>query len=239
MKIIKEHINEKFIEDSDPIQDLGIGIFTYHNFDSVEEFMNFLMKAIPIILGKQKIPRNILSGGGAIKMEYYWAIKQYLDKYNISVKNIQVNDISKGSDAFFWPIMIRDRLQPLNKLKKYINEKFEQDSDPIKDLKIGYYDLEEICKNILNLDKNKKRFLISIYAYKNKKGMIFNVKNLQYKFEYTQYFIELLKELNYFYLFKMPIIRKYNIEWLFKEKYKNFISVDMHPYYSAEVYYSD
>ena len=26
MKIIREHINEKFVEDSDPIRDLGIGL---------------------------------------------------------------------------------------------------------------------------------------------------------------------------------------------------------------------
>ena len=26
MKIVREHINEKFTEDSDPIQDLGIGL---------------------------------------------------------------------------------------------------------------------------------------------------------------------------------------------------------------------
>jgi len=36
MKIIKEHINEKFIEESDPIQDLGIGI----------------LKVIPLMINK-------------------------------------------------------------------------------------------------------------------------------------------------------------------------------------------
>ena len=31
MKLVKEYINEKFIEDSDPIKDLGIGVNTFDN----------------------------------------------------------------------------------------------------------------------------------------------------------------------------------------------------------------
>jgi hypothetical protein len=34
MKIVREHINEKFVEDSDPIQDMGIGI--------IEQIQDFL-----------------------------------------------------------------------------------------------------------------------------------------------------------------------------------------------------
>ena len=36
MKLIKEHINEKFTEDSDPIKDMGIGI----TLKSIEKWMN-------------------------------------------------------------------------------------------------------------------------------------------------------------------------------------------------------
>lgn len=27
MRLIREHINEKFVQDSDPVKDLGIGVF--------------------------------------------------------------------------------------------------------------------------------------------------------------------------------------------------------------------
>lgn len=31
MKLVKEHINERFVEDSDPIKDMGIGMNTFEN----------------------------------------------------------------------------------------------------------------------------------------------------------------------------------------------------------------
>jgi hypothetical protein len=39
MKLIREHINEKFIEDSDPIADMGIGLLS-----DLDEFVKLILK---------------------------------------------------------------------------------------------------------------------------------------------------------------------------------------------------
>ena len=42
MKIVKEHIIfEKFREESDPIEDMGIGLFVNRDFDTKEEAYDF------------------------------------------------------------------------------------------------------------------------------------------------------------------------------------------------------
>jgi hypothetical protein len=61
VKLVREHINEKFTDDgSDPIKDMGIGIYVKRNFNTREEAANWIIKFIPAILGVDKIPENIV-----------------------------------------------------------------------------------------------------------------------------------------------------------------------------------
>ena len=62
MKLIKEHINEKFTEDSDPIKDMGIGI----TLKSIEKWMNEETKYSAIAYSK----------------DYYLAICTFYGKIN-------------------------------------------------------------------------------------------------------------------------------------------------------------
>jgi len=50
MKLVREYINEKFAEDSDPIHDMGIGINCVRNFKSTKEIVDFLIAIMPYIL---------------------------------------------------------------------------------------------------------------------------------------------------------------------------------------------
>lgn len=44
MKLVKEHINEKFEEESDPVEDMGIGIKKECDTldDAIDQFKDFL-----------------------------------------------------------------------------------------------------------------------------------------------------------------------------------------------------
>jgi len=87
MGIIKEHIIfEKFIEDSDPIHDMGIGIFAHREFESTDEFYNFLVKIIKHILKVNEIPEVfIMTTAGfhssCMKTHYHDKLQDYLDTY--------------------------------------------------------------------------------------------------------------------------------------------------------------
>ena len=50
MKFIKEHIYEEFKEDSDPIHDMGIGIYNIITFKTDTEMYKWLAKALPALL---------------------------------------------------------------------------------------------------------------------------------------------------------------------------------------------
>jgi hypothetical protein len=78
-------LNEKFTGDSDPIQDMGIGVFYEHNFKNTEELAKFVVNILPRILKKDKIPDDIILlpkyDQGAFKWEYFFSIQLYCRKY--------------------------------------------------------------------------------------------------------------------------------------------------------------
>jgi len=86
-KKVKESVNEKFTEDSDPIADMNIGIFTKHDFNNEEDLLKFMVIAIPSVLKMSKIPNDIVNPAtfsaqeGAFNWKYYFIIKKYVNKY--------------------------------------------------------------------------------------------------------------------------------------------------------------
>jgi len=82
MKLVREHINEKFTEDSDPIKDLKIGL--YKEFDSLENMCNYIIKNLPMIIGEKEIPKDIINEPGKfIRVKYYRKIQDHVVKYFI------------------------------------------------------------------------------------------------------------------------------------------------------------
>ena len=140
-------VNEKFTEDSDPIRDMGIGIFHPHDFKNRKEFDNFLADVLPFILKKDTIPEDILNDPGVyISHKYVPQILNYIEKYCTI----------EGHEADFWfepfhlllkkqyPELLSwivdgDReYKPITKLKtNTVSEKFIENSDPVKDMGIG------------------------------------------------------------------------------------------------------
>lgn len=127
MKLVREHINEKFEEDSDPIKDISIGIINVHkNFPSYKEAYKFLCKyIIPYIIGNDNI-KSILNTEATqqaiIKPTIYMEILQYCKMYlTVSGSKFDIN----GHD-------LRNYVQ-----YKKLRESFSEESDPIKDMGIG------------------------------------------------------------------------------------------------------
>jgi len=106
MKIVREHINEKFVEDSDPIKDMNIGMYRKRNFNDKKDFLKELMLYIPGILKITKIPKDILLGKGVINDKYFKKIDKFL------INNWSFDEISLGDrdcKLFYW----NDHLKPL------------------------------------------------------------------------------------------------------------------------------
>lgn len=103
-------LDEKFEKDSDPISDMGIGIFTKLNFEDEKEFLQFLIKALPTILNKPHIPFDILYGPGSLNSDCYRTIREYFDKYGTTFKGVAINGKSK---VYGWPELLRTELLKL------------------------------------------------------------------------------------------------------------------------------
>jgi hypothetical protein len=120
MKLVKEHINEKFTEDSDPVADMGIGVTSPHTFTDVNEFIDYLVDAvIPYIYGG-KIPNNILDykagGPGSIPHKLFNNLINFFKKYNYKSKGKMEYDDFSSSDGVaptfeYWPEILKNKLK--------------------------------------------------------------------------------------------------------------------------------
>ena len=126
MKLVKEYINEKFTDESDPIRDLGIGLYAHRDFNSIKEIYDYMYNIIFILLKIYNIRdifnENFNGGNGIIKRELYEIINNYYIKY-ITLK---------GAKFPFNSRLFLDHLQ-----NKKLYEKFTDQSDPIHDMGIG------------------------------------------------------------------------------------------------------
>lgn len=74
-------LNEKFVEDSDPVKDLGIG---QKNFTSADKLISYIIRNLPGILGTDEIPKDIIYPKGAqnlLNWDYYRKIDAHLSKF--------------------------------------------------------------------------------------------------------------------------------------------------------------
>jgi len=94
-KKVKENVNEKFTEDSDPISDMGIGLNVKRNFDTHKELDQWIVDKLPYILKMNEIPKDI------IKSENKWFPDKYGEKIGeYIIKYITVNN--KEQTWFSW-----------------------------------------------------------------------------------------------------------------------------------------
>jgi len=144
MKLVKESLNEKFKEESDPISDMGIGekpeIKKRIN-DFVDEVSKTPSTYNPIL------DLYVSESFFVILAREFWSIDSFekclkqskLDEY-LKLPGRKVSNDKKTSIVAYI-FMIKPGYDDIFKdiLKDFfaVNEKFEEDSDPIKDLDIG------------------------------------------------------------------------------------------------------
>jgi len=81
-EMIENPINEKFSEKSDPIKDMGIGLYTIRNFENLNEIAEFIISIMPYILKTHKIPEDIIhSEAFILKQKYIKPLDNYIYKY--------------------------------------------------------------------------------------------------------------------------------------------------------------
>jgi hypothetical protein len=85
MKFIsyKKYLNEIFTEEeSDPIKDMGIGLYTHRNFKNRSEFYKWFYEIAPSILDISNIEDVIYKGTSyVLKQNFYEKLVEYTEKY--------------------------------------------------------------------------------------------------------------------------------------------------------------
>jgi hypothetical protein len=139
MKLVRENINEKFTQDSDPIHDLGIGLYHKRNFNDERDIIDFLYDHLPTIIKRKNIPKDIINDTKCwIKPKYHSNFDNFIVKY-ILLKEKKYHKRDSGEPPIgTLHYLLHEKLKNLGySVTGEVNEKFTQDSDPIKDMSIG------------------------------------------------------------------------------------------------------
>lgn len=142
-KFLEEKVNEKFSEESDPIEDLGIGLHEIFKRLKNGSLLKF-KKTVKLTMGD--IVVSTITKGSYMKItdirnhtdnhiSFYYSL--YKDKFNLKNK-IQIPSYTSWGMSYEY---FKKYFEIVD--KKDINEKFSEESDPVKDLGIG---LEHIKK---------------------------------------------------------------------------------------------
>jgi len=104
-EFLKESLNEKFTEDSDPIKDMGIGMIqkalkTNTSYFTDEEYANWLVNLLPIILDTDEIPEDILGKVFTIDWKYFPKINEFIN-------NKRINKSDRASRSWLYHLDIK------------------------------------------------------------------------------------------------------------------------------------
>jgi hypothetical protein len=181
-QLSKEKVNEKFKQDSDPIHDLGIGRITWENLKEgdilktkidVELYPTeihsnklrptFILRPFPLTGGwmyTQIVPKDKL-----IKITEVVRTPEHEDDIFINFVICVDEQFMKFGEGEYEGMleskMFKKLFKPVNKwelkdLKESINEKFELDTDPVEDLRIGWITVAFKCE--ARYDRFDKKF---------------------------------------------------------------------------------
>jgi ankyrin repeat protein len=181
---LEESLNEKFKEESDPIDDLGIGLSgivkklekaTSHQIFHTYFKDYFTPHTEPIL-------KHVFTDVFYYTLKYI--VKSKMNPQAAFNKAVRLRDLDKnlGANIYrreFIAKALKDNFNidvdcAFKKMKESVNEKFEEESDPIHSMGIG---MERIIKDWiekeLNMDYNaQKKFLLDICATHGKLDFI-------------------------------------------------------------------
>jgi hypothetical protein len=98
MKLVREHINEKFTEDGDPITDMGIGID-----QMVKEFEKDLYQVFPALYTEQIFKH--ISGQNLIRIDTDPFSKQGILYLKKSIRKLMIGKYKDMIEIINWPVI--------------------------------------------------------------------------------------------------------------------------------------
>ena len=132
-------------------------------------------------------------------------------------------------------------------VREHIDEKFTSDSDPIHDLGIGIFKLDDVARKIVNLDIKREHRIDTLFVQKKTYVFHFFISEdfIRNSFEDNKkYLIELVEELGYMILFRRVgqyIDPGYNdntinddVSFYFNPKYKPLVIFKVSSYESCK-----
>jgi ankyrin repeat protein len=132
-RVVKESLNEKFEEESDPISDLGIGMkklikqfIKEKGYDYIEEDLLWICARE----GKVEFVKYLLDAGADVHADDDLALRVANHYRHTEIVKLLKDYIAKEK----------------KRVKESLNEKFEEKSDPISDLGIG---MKELIKQFI------------------------------------------------------------------------------------------
>jgi len=179
LKLLREHINEKFTEDSDPIADMNIGMM--HQIKLWMESIGepFIDKNHALVYcagyGKLDFVKYLLAAGADVHAENDRALRWASSNGHTEVVKILLAagaDVHANNDAALRYASAMGRTETVKVLKDHIakekrkkvkeslNEKFTEDSDPIHDMNIGVIKFINDWINIPNIYSHIKNYII-------------------------------------------------------------------------------
>ena len=175
VKVLQDHIakeykvkkvNEKFTEDSDPVEDLGIGTKQMFNNLNKGDFL-IIIKPLTMYYSSSG-KRETFPSGSIIHINTIWreanditiVFTQYKNKEDYKNNIVFVDIEGKERKDEVWSFSFDffkehfRRIDP-KKLEESLNEKFTEDSDPVEDLDIGISKkikdfLDDVADNVYN-----------------------------------------------------------------------------------------
>ena len=146
MKIVKEDINEKFTEVSDPIKDMDIGLPEFWKEQAKilgrtpvqgvydKYFSPYLKTHLNLLVGMLYRTVDDLAKGAKNEQDVFEnACRMFMPRYRYNVDSALKNRVKRLVAK-----VLKEQFNiVVDPLKKIVNEKFTEKSDPLKDMGIG------------------------------------------------------------------------------------------------------
>lgn len=162
------YLNEKFTDETNPIHDMGIGVIGIREFKTVKEAAKMFVDNINILTnGVIKSAKDLEKLFGKVdtgtrntsEPSPLAECKKYLDGINFNKPSISIHDLGGRFDRITEKILFLKNFK--NAVRDYVyigrfkemNEKFTQDSDPVKDMGIGIGAIKKVFVKELNAFK--------------------------------------------------------------------------------------
>jgi len=181
---VKESLNEKFTEDSDPIEDMNIGMMHQIKLwiESIGESFEDKDNALCICAeyGKTEFVKFLLAVGANVHVYNDYALRWASREGHTEVVRVLLAagaNVHAGIDyALRWASyyrhtevvkVLKDHIAKERKVKESLNEKFTEDSDPIYDMNIGPIDyINNLPEIILNADDEMFFWTVKLHPTK-------------------------------------------------------------------------